>query len=180
MSRISKFGLPPRGNKGSRGLSKGFIERNELALTRKGQHNAASSSRRTEDYDNEASQCHEDDDIISNSRSVVSNAPSLHPSITSAYSAACSEITIGAGDSTGYWDYQHRNTVTKDLGHTCRECKRPFKKLGEPLTERRGARTSMRYHAECFSGFADPRSQSSSSMQEPNYLLLLVKKREAR
>ena len=37
-------------------------------------------------------------------------------------------------------------------------------RLGEPMTERRGARTSMRYHAECFSGFADPRSQANSSM----------------
>lgn len=64
---------------------------------------------------------------------------------------------------TGYWDYQHRCVEVKDLGHRCRECKQPFAKLGDALTERRGARTSMRYHAECFSGFADPRSQASSS-----------------
>jgi hypothetical protein len=32
---------------------------------------------------------------------------------------------------------------------------------GPQLTERRGARISQRYHAECFSGFADPRSQAS-------------------
>jgi hypothetical protein len=51
----------------------------------------------------------------------------------------------------------------KDLGHACRECRRPFITLGEPLTERRGARISSRYHAECFSGFADPRSQVQSS-----------------
>ena len=76
---------------------------------------------------------------------------------------ACSEDTIGAGDQTNYWDYQHRKVERADLGHRCRECRRPFKKLGEPLTERRGARVSMRYHAECFSGFADPRSQASSS-----------------
>ena len=64
---------------------------------------------------------------------------------------------------TGYWDYQHRRVEVNDLGHRCRECKLPFGKLGDALTERRGARTSMRYHAECFSGFADPRSQASSS-----------------
>lgn len=54
------------------------------------------------------------------------------------------------------------------MGHTCRECKTPFSRIGEPITERRGARTSMRYHAECFSGFADPRSQASSSMHTGN------------
>ena len=45
---------------------------------------------------------------------------------------------------TGYWDYQHRECTKKDLGHTCRECRRPFNRIGEPLTERRGARTSSR------------------------------------
>ena len=39
-----------------------------------------------------------------------------------------------------------------DLGHRCRECKKPFIKIGNPLTERRGARLSLRYHANCFSG----------------------------
>ena len=54
----------------------------------------------------------------------------------------------------------------KDLGHTCRECRRPFTTIGEPLTERRGARISNRYHAECFSGFADPRSQVRRGLGE--------------
>lgn len=97
--------------------------------------------------------------------SVASAARSLHPSVANtSVSIACSEVTIGAGDDTGYWDYQHRVTTRADLGQKCRECKRTFQKLGEPLTERRGARISMRYHAECFSGFADPRSQATSSM----------------
>ena len=78
-------------------------------------------------------------------------------------SKACSEVTIGAGDETGYWDYQHREATKADLGHRCRECKLPFQRIGEPMTERRGARVSMRYHASCFSGFADPRSQAESS-----------------
>ena len=94
----------------------------------------------------------------------VSRAPSLHPSMAgTTISMACSEYTIGAGDDTGYWDFQHRTVEVKDLGHRCRECKQPFRHLGDPLTERRGARVSMRYHAECFSGYADPRSQASSS-----------------
>jgi len=102
-------------------------------------------------------------------RSMMSHAPSLHPSMAgSVVSMACSEVTIGAGDNTGYWDYLHRKTIKADLGHTCRECKLPFNALNEPITERRGARTSLRYHAECFSGFADPRSQASSSMHTGN------------
>jgi len=51
-------------------------------------------------------------------------------------------------------------TTRSDLGHNCRECRGPFRAIGEPMTERRGARLTMRYHAECFSGFADPRSQA--------------------
>ena len=52
------------------------------------------------------------------------------------------------------------------MGHTCRECRQPILKVGEPITERRGARISSRYHAACFSGFADPRSQLRSSFHE--------------
>ena len=81
----------------------------------------------------------------------------------SVMSEACHPTMIGAGDETAYWDYQHRAVEKQDLGHKCRECRRPFTTIGEPLTERRGARLSMRYHASCFSGFADPRSQLSSS-----------------
>ena len=52
-------------------------------------------------------------------------------------SSACSESTIGAGDDTAYWDFQHRVVTRTDLGHTCRECRLPFVDLGEPITERR-------------------------------------------
>ena len=94
----------------------------------------------------------------------ASLAPSLHPSMAgTAISESCHPDTIGAGDDTLYWDYHHRAVEKSDLGHKCRECKRPFQRLGEPMTERRGARVSMRYHAACFSGFADPRSQLGSS-----------------
>ncbi|EKX35401.1 hypothetical protein GUITHDRAFT_155504 [Guillardia theta CCMP2712] len=70
---------------------------------------------------------------------------------------------IGAGNETEYWDFVHRKVERTDLGHRCRECKQPFDRLGDPLTERRGARVSLRYHTSCFSGYKDPRSQSLSS-----------------
>uniref|UniRef100_A0A7S1CF73 Uncharacterized protein n=1 Tax=Bicosoecida sp. CB-2014 TaxID=1486930 RepID=A0A7S1CF73_9STRA len=102
---------------------------------------------------------------VASRASRASYAPSLHPSVAghTVVSMACSEATIGAGDATGYWDFAHRSVERSDLGHRCRECKMPFTAIGEPLTERRGARVSMRYHAECFSGYADPRSQAGSS-----------------
>ena len=140
-----------------------FAERQDAAAVRQGRANATAGSRRAVETPLVA----EPDDGADGAASVAtrfSNAPSLHPSLAgSCVSAACSEVTIGAGDETGYWDYQHRLSTRADLGHRCRECKRPFERVGEPLTERRGARVSMRYHAECFSGFADPRSQASSS-----------------
>ena len=114
----------------------------------------------------------EDPEVQSNERpessvsvaSVASKAPSLHPSV--ATSIGLSESTLGAGDDTAYWDFQHRKVEKKDLGHKCFECKETFKSLGTALTERRGGRVSMRYHGECFSGFADPRSQARSSHHE--------------
>jgi hypothetical protein len=152
--------------------STGFSQRMDSHLTRKGYTNATSASRIAQpvpgdgvsDSDDELDPEGMSGGVSVGGRSAASYAPSLHPSVASTFSAACSESTIGAGDDTGYWDYRHREVAIKDLGHKCRECKLPFRKMGEPMTERRGARTSMRYHAECFSGFADPRSQNSSSM----------------
>eukprot|EP00392_Amoebophrya_sp_AT5.2_P010235 g10288.t1 len=108
---------------------------------------------------------------VATRRTTFSAAPSLHPSLAHsgvAQSVACSETTIGAGDDTPYWDYQHRQALRSDLGHMCRECRKPFTRVGEPITERRGSRISTRYHAECFSGYADPRSQARSSTHEGN------------
>ena len=150
--------------------SKGFMKRQEEALEKQGRVNASSSSRVAEVMYNDDDEVVEDGVSVSG-RSTYSQTPSLHPSVISSgsvYSMACSETTIGAGDNTAYWDFQHRKAVAKDLGHTCRVCKRPFNKIGQPITERRGARTSMRYHAECFSGFADPRSQATSSAHTGN------------
>lgn len=155
-------------------LSQGFAKRQEQHLLRQGRINATTSSRsavqwQLSDGMNDASvdELNNEDDGATASVApslAFSVTPSLHPSMSgSVVSRACSAISIGAGDDTGYWDYAHRQATKKDLGHNCRECKRPFTKIGEPITERRGARTSSRYHAACFSGFADPRSQSCSS-----------------
>jgi hypothetical protein len=138
-------------------MSKRFHARQEALLIKKGSFNATNESRQRIDTGGE------DDwpDDGASAATGVSRAPSLHPSV--AVSEACSESTIGAGDDTEYWDFQHRTSTKKDLGHTCRECRLPFRSIGEALTERRGARISSRYHGACFSGFADPRSQNQSS-----------------
>jgi len=163
-----------------------FVLRQERALVATGRANAASSSRveaplpdDDDDEEDEEEQQEEGDDDdgagggagggggdgASVAASVASRAGSLHPSLagSAARSLARSDATVGAGDATLYWAVKHRAVVAQDLGHTCRECKAPFSSLGAPLTERRGARTSSRYHAACFSGFADPRSQAGSS-----------------
>eukprot|EP01062_Namystynia_karyoxenos_P080956 TRINITY_DN8815_c0_g1_i1.p1 TRINITY_DN8815_c0_g1~~TRINITY_DN8815_c0_g1_i1.p1 ORF type:complete len:198 (+),score=39.17 TRINITY_DN8815_c0_g1_i1:84-596(+) len=84
----------------------------------------------------------------------------------STMSVASDAPSIGAGDDTAYWDYQHRQAEPKDLGHLCRECKKPFTVMGQPISERRGARIALRYHRHCFSNYADPRSQPHSSHYE--------------
>lgn len=174
------------------GWSSGFVARQERAAAASGRDNAASSSRVAEampalDEDAEWSGGDSGDEGAgtrdrgaggssaaaperrtgggaASVASRLSYAPSLHPSVAGTHvSMALSEVTIGAGDATGYWDFAHRTVEKGDLAHRCRECKQPFTRLGEPLTERRGARLSMRYHAECFSGYADPRSQAGSS-----------------
>lgn len=145
-----------------------FMERHEALLVKNGRANATSLGRVAAPMillDPEEGE--DGGDGTASVASRASKAPSLHPSMAgSTYSLACSEVTVGAGDDTGYWDFQHRKCEPKDLAHTCRECKLPFRQLGEPITERRGARTSTRYHAECFSGYADPRSQCRSSHHE--------------
>lgn len=142
-----------------------FSERHEAHLCKTGRSNAASASRHAAPmFEVESG---EDGGDGASVASRASKAPSIHPSLAgSMVSMACSEATIGAGDDTGYWDFQHRRCEKKDLAHRCRECRMAFTTIGEPITERRGARTSMRYHAACFSGFADPRSQCRSSHHE--------------
>ena len=151
---------------GTGGPGGGFHARQEALLARQGRTNATSSSRQRAAMPDGAESAVDggSQDDAASSTTTASRAPSLHPSLAgTAISMACSDATIGAGDDTEYWDFQHRAVTAKDLGHTCRECRLPFAAIGEPLTERRGARISSRYHAECFSGYADPRSQVGSS-----------------
>eukprot|EP00466_Bigelowiella_natans_P014272 jgi/Bigna1/126617/aug1.3_g1325 len=68
-----------------------------------------------------------------------------------------------AEHSSEYWKHRYRPCVARDLGHSCRECKKPFKKIGELIAIRRGGRIEMRYHKACFSGNSDPRSQSKGT-----------------
>ena len=152
-----------------RGFSKpktttSFAQRQDAHLQKTGRTNAVGASRKKAEVliDNEDEVDQGDDAVSVFSR--FSHAPSLHPSMAgSMMSEACHPETIGAGDDTQYWDFQHRAVEKHDLGHRCRECRMPFTSIGDPLTERRGARLSMRYHAACFSGYADPRSQATSS-----------------
>ena len=163
-SRSSTQSTPPSSASASGNVhSAELVARQDRLLHRTGRSNASAASRcpepmfGNEDDDDEDGGAGTGSGSVASRSSRVSHAPSLHPSV--ATSLACSESTIGAGDNTGYWDYQHRKVEKGDLGHRCRECRKPFGKLGAALTERRGARVSMRYHGECFSGFADPRSQ---------------------
>lgn len=157
------FSKPPSStSSGSSSTSASFAQRQDAHLQKTGRANAAGASRKKAEVLMEDDGGAMDDNASVYSR--FSHAPSLHPSIAgSMMSEACHPETIGAGDDTKYWDFQHRAVEKHDLGHRCRECRMPFTTIGEPLTERRGARVSMRYHAACFSGFADPRSQVASS-----------------
>ena len=168
---------PPSTSSFSSSYSSDFRARPEAHLVRHGQANAASSSRIAVDFSvtDDLDEPLEDAgggggvgdgrSVAGSTSSHYSHAPSIHPSLSglSVASSCCSTVSIGAGDETAYWKYRHRSAERSDLGHTCRECKGPFTSLGEPLTERRGARTSSRYHGICFSGFADPRSQAGGS-----------------
>ena len=65
--------------------------------------------------------------------------------------------------SITYWAAQGRSAEGRDIGHPCKECKRPFGSVGEALMVRRGGRIELRYHATCFTGDADPRTQAAST-----------------
>ena len=66
-------------------------------------------------------------------------------------------------DDNKYWAYAYKNAGKTDLGHICKECKKPFTKLDEPMAIRRGGRIELKYHSDCFSGSGDPRTQKSST-----------------
>ena len=132
------------------GCSSSFQARQEAACVKRGRANATAGSRHAAEMPTEEAASHADDDLASVASGLSLGGRSLHPSVAgTTISMACSEVTIGAGDDTGYWDYKHREVTRSDLGHNCRECRKPFRTIGEPMTERRGARVTMRYHAEC-------------------------------
>uniref|UniRef100_A0A7S1LEE0 Uncharacterized protein n=1 Tax=Neobodo designis TaxID=312471 RepID=A0A7S1LEE0_NEODS len=75
--------------------------------------------------------------------------------------------------TTAYWASQARSCEPRDVGHPCKECKRPFQRVGEPLMVRRGGRIELRYHEQCYSGSADPRTQASSSFNSSQHAAAL-------
>jgi hypothetical protein len=64
---------------------------------------------------------------------------------------------------SSYWAFESRAVLAKDLGHSCRECKGPFLRLGEEMVLRRGGRIELKYHGSCFSWEVDPRTQKQST-----------------
>ncbi|OMJ81353.1 hypothetical protein SteCoe_18207 [Stentor coeruleus] len=62
-----------------------------------------------------------------------------------------------------YWTIGYG--VQQRFGHNCRECHMPIEK-GDKVVYRDGRRIRLFYHNECFSGTADPRTQSGSSYNE--------------
>ena len=112
-----------------RGFSKpktttSFAQRQDAHLQKTGRTNAVGASRKKAEVliDNEDEVDQGDDAVSVFSR--YSHAPSLHPSMAgSMMSEACHPETIGAGDDTQYWDFQHRAVEKHDLGHRCRECR---------------------------------------------------------
>ena len=59
-----------------------------------------------------------------------------------------------------YWTLHY--TTACRTGFMCKECKR-YINIGEPIVQRDGRRIRLIYHDKCFSGNADPRTQTSSS-----------------
>ena len=42
-------------------------------------------------------------------------------------------VTDTGTDSAAYWDWTTRKTISRDIGHHCRECKRPFTTMHETI-----------------------------------------------
>lgn len=52
-------------------------------------------------------------------------------------SSSTSTPFFGSFDDSRYWDYAFRFTHKGDMGHHCRECKRPFSEMNEAIAVRR-------------------------------------------
>ena len=91
-------------------MSARFVARSNELLERQGRGNATGAQRRAlpmpgEDEVEDGS----DDADHASVNSFSSAARSIHPSVAgSTVSLSCSDVTIGAGDATDYWDYCHR------------------------------------------------------------------------
>ena len=103
-----------------RGFSKpkgdsNFAARQDAHLEKTGRANAVGSSRRK--VEAPMIDAMEGFDDAKSMASRASHAPSLHPSMAgTVISQACHSETIGAGDETMYWDFQHRLVERGDLG----------------------------------------------------------------
>jgi hypothetical protein len=71
----------------------------------------------------------------------------------------------GAGLGIDYWTVS--TGVASRTGWSCRECKRVIGK-GEAIKVRDGRKMRYFYHEGCFSGEADPRTQSNSTFNAAN------------
>ena len=95
-------------------MSARFVARSNELLERQGRGNATGAQRRAlpmpgeDEAEGEAEDGSDDADHAS-VNSFSSAARSIHPSVAgSTVSLSCSDVTIGAGDATNYWDYCHR------------------------------------------------------------------------
>ncbi|KAJ3053574.1 hypothetical protein HK097_003951 [Rhizophlyctis rosea] len=67
--------------------------------------------------------------------------------------------------SEPYWTVSEGPAVH---AQTCRECRNTIYK-GQDVKVRSGRKIRLFYHPDCFSGSADPRTQSASSFHDPRY-----------
>ncbi|PHJ23798.1 hypothetical protein CSUI_002353 [Cystoisospora suis] len=73
-------------------------------------------------------------------------------------------------ESAPYWTVS-RGIVNR-FGHACRECKKGIGKNEEAVV-RDGRKLRFFYHPECFSGDADPRTQTGSSAHDVRFRAML-------
>ena len=100
-AEAAAVGAPPSSSRTSK-LS--FAKRQDEAAIRQGRGNATAASRHAAAMpDHDDIDVDDGNDGAASSASRLSHTPSLHPSMAgTVVSKACSEVTIGAGDDTGY------------------------------------------------------------------------------
>lgn len=74
----------------------------------------------------------------SSGRRRASSPSAAHSSLPDVLMPSSTSATFfGSFDDSRYWDYAFRFTQKGDMGHHCRECKRPFSVLNEAIAVRR-------------------------------------------